>query len=502
MAGTIRLSRKLRKTHAGAVSVPTYDSTEISPGIVHFGVGNFHRAHQAVYTDAVLASGDSGWAIRGAGITVRDGAMRQALAAQDFLYTVVASDNGGEDVRVVGAIVELLLGYEDPTRLVRTLADPETRVVSMTITENGYGYRSGTIDLDADNPAVRYDLRGGPPFQSVYGWLREAFREIRRRGGVPPTVLSCDNLPQNGDRLRKLFLQFIRMSDSIATAERNDLEAYVENEVQFPNCMVDRITPVTTEDRTAYLEERYGVVDARPVFCERFLQWVVEDRFTAGRPDWSIAGATFVQDVVPFERMKIRLLNGSHSALAYPAYLLGFRRVDLAMNDHDLRLFVERFMAEVEPTVGTVPGTDLREYRSILVDRFSNPAIADQVVRLAQDGSRKIPNMILEPVQELRADRRAHPFVSFAIAAWIRFLEGEDESGAEIAIDDPLASKLHQAALRTRSGNAGIFLSIPEVFPDALGDSTEFHTDVGRRLESIRRQGTRAALRELLREEA
>jgi len=476
---------------APEVAVPRYERKNVRPSIIHFGVGGFHRAHQAVYTDDVLAAGDLGWGIRGAGITAFDLRMNGALSPQNFLYTVVARDTEGEDVRVVGSIVDFLLGTDDPTTLVGAMSDESTRIISMTITENGYCYRPENVDLDFDNPGVKNDIAGGKQIKTIYGCLRAALTEIRKRGAQAPTILSCDNLPQNGDRLRKLFLQFLERVDP-------GLRGFVETGVEFPNCMVDRITPITTDDQRTQLSEQFGIIDEWPVYCERFRQWVIEDRFPKGRPDWSVAGATFVSDVVPFERMKIRLLNGSHSALGYVGYMMGFRRVDIAMADPDVRSFVRAYMDEITPTVGSVPGMDLEKYKDSLIERFSNPAISDQILRLAQDGSKKIPNMILEPVGEILAEHRATPFASFALASWIRFLEGTDEQNKEIPIDDPIASALRDAARLSSNADVTPFFALKSVFPPEIAASEALRKSVAACLSDMHRSGVRSAVRRLL----
>ncbi|WP_455382667.1 mannitol dehydrogenase family protein, partial [Salinispira pacifica] len=454
---TLRLGNASVGRLSPEIAIPTYDRNRVKPGIIHFGVGGFHRAHQAVYTDDVLSAGDLSWGIRGAGITPGDVRMHAALAPQDFLYTTVARDTEGEDTRVVGSIIDYIVATDDPSPLIKAMADESTRIISMTVTENGYCYKAESIDLDFDNPNVKNDVAGGAKILTIYGALRAALSAVRGQGTQPPTVLSCDNLPQNGDRLRKLFLQFLDRVDP-------ELRKFVDRNVEFPNCMVDRITPITTDEQRTQLTDRFGIIDEWPVYCERFRQWVIEDRFPAGHPDWGVAGARFVSDVIPFERMKIRLLNGSHSALGYTSYMLGYRRVDLAMADADEAAFVRAYMDEITPTVGDVPGMDLEQYKDSLIDRFANPAIADQVLRLAQDGSKKIPNMILEPVDEIVEEGGNCPFAAFALAAWIRFLEGSDEEGKEILIDDPLGEVLMRAAQATRSGNVDPFFAVTSVF--------------------------------------
>ena len=489
----VRLRSSSLSSLPPGIGAPAYKRADVRPAIIHFGVGGFHRAHQALYTDDVLASGDLSWGIRGAGITAGDQRMKGALSPQDYLYTVIARDVHGQDARVVGSIVDYILALDDPKELVAAMSDPSTRIISMTITENGYCYRAESVDLDFDNPAVRNDVARSGTLRTIYGCLRAALAEVRRLGSRPPTILSCDNLPQNGDRLRKLFLQFLQRADP-------ELRKFVENEVEFPNCMVDRITPITTDEQRELLRTAFGIEDKWPVFCERFRQWVIEDRFPAGRPDWSVAGAAFVSDVVPFERMKIRLLNGSHSALGYVSSMMGFRRVDLAMADADVRSFVLRYMHEVTPTVGAVPGMDLEEYKRSLIERFSNPAIADQVLRLAQDGSKKIPNMILEPIGEILEAHHGCPFAAFALAAWIRFLEGVDESGQSIVIDDPLGETLTAAARASRNGDVTPFFGVTSVFPPRLAEHAGLQKTVAESLSVIRTMGMRSAVRKILKD--
>jgi mannitol 2-dehydrogenase len=488
----MQLRSESLKTLPPDFAVPDYDRAEVKAGILHFGVGGFHRAHQAVYTDDVLAAGDLGWGIRGAGITTGDRRMKEALSPQDYLYSVTARDTHGEEKRVVGSIVDYVLGIDQPGKLVAAMADASTRIISMTITENGYSYQAESIDLDFDNPAVQNDVAGTGEHRTIYGYLSAALAEIHNNGTKPPTILSCDNLPQNGDRIRKLLLQFLHEVDP-------ELRRFVENEVQFPNCMVDRITPITTNEQRALLKSTSGIEDGWPVFCERFRQWVIEDQFPAGRPDWSAVGATFATDVIPFERMKIRLLNGSHSVLGYVGYMLGYRRVDLAMTDDDLRSLIRRYMDEITPTVGTVPGMDLEDYKRSLIDRFSNPAIADQILRLAQDGSKKVPNMILEPVAEILKTDRMCPFAAFALAAWIRFLEGVDEAGDSIEIDDPMGEALQAAARESQGGDVEPFFGLKSLFPPEVAGHTGLKKRVAENLAAIRGRGVRSALRELLR---
>ncbi len=475
------------------VAVPRYDRAAVRPRIVHLGVGGFHRAHQAVYTDDLLQAGIGGWGICGVGLTPSDRKMQEALAPQDGLYTLVARSAGAREVRVVGSIVRYLLAEDDLEGVLARLAGEETRLVSLTVTENGYHYHPATGELDGNDPEVRRDLADPARPRTAVGVLAAALERRRRQGREPFTILSCDNLPGNGQMLRRLLLDFSRQVD-------RELHAWIEERVPLPNTMVDRITPFTTAENRALLEGGLGIRDNWPVFCEDFRQWIIEDRFALGRPEWERAGARFVADVHPYELMKIRLLNGSHSALGYLGYLLGYRDVDLAMADPDLRAFLrEHYMEEVTPTLEPVPGIDLKAYKDELVRRFSNPAIKDQVLRLTMDGSKKIPNMIARPLAEtIRAGRPA-PAMALAIAGWIRFLAGTDEEGRPIPIEDPLAQKLSDAARRGRA-DPRPFLALQEIFGAEIPRSAAFVDTLAGCLGRLYAEGTRATLRAFLQE--
>jgi len=480
------------------VLVPRYDRRAVRPRIVHLGVGGFHRAHQAVYTDDLLQAGVGDWGICGVGLVAQDRAMRDALAPQDWLYTVVARSAQEREVRVIGSLVGYLLAHEDREAVVSRLADGQTCIVSLTVTENGYRYRPATGELDAEDPEVRHDLHAPRQPRTAVGVLAEALRRRRERGLPPFTILSCDNLPGNGQMLRRLLLDYCRQVDA-------GLHAWVEEQASLPNCMVDRITPFTTPENRAFLAGELGLQDNWPVFCEDFRQWIVEDRFPFGRPEWDRAGARFVADVHPYELMKIRLLNGSHSALGYLGYLLGFRDVDLAMADLDLRSFLrERYMEEVTLTLAAVPGIDLAAYKDELVRRFSNPAIKDQVVRLAMDGSKKIPNMIARPLAEALGAGLPVRSMALAIAGWIRFLTGADEDGRPIPIEDPLGpelTKAAQASCRPGAVDPRPFLALRAIFGEEIPRSAGFVQALTSWLTRLIDNGARATLRAFLRGE-
>jgi len=486
----VHLNRQSLGTLADRIAVPQYDRSALQSSILHLGVGGFHRAHMAAYTDELLNTGQSDWCINGVGLTGADERMARTLGEQNGLYTLLARGKETEEARVVGSITDYFHAPNGAAGLCERVAAEYYRILSLTVTENGYYYTGDDRHLDVDHPAVAQDLKTPDNPRTAVGFV---FRVAQLRIGARrplPTFLSCDNIPHNGSTLRRLVLQFANDID-------RDVEAVLAEQGRFPNCMVDRITPATVDGDRKYVLEHWGIEDAWPVVCEDFRQWYVEDNFADGRPEWDSVGAEFVQDVTPFELMKIRLLNGSHSALAYMSYLLGFRRVDQAMNDTDVAAFVRLYMAEIEPAVGSVPGVDLGHYQAKLVERFSNPAVADQVVRLCEDGSRKIPNMMLEPIAVLARTGGSYQHGAFAIAAWIRFLQGTDEEGRSIEIKDPNASMLNDTANRCEH-DIQPFLAMSTVFPASLRADKGFSHAVEKWYLRIKRVGTRSAVKKLL----
>lgn len=476
----------------GRVTTPDYDRGKTTSRILHLGVGGFHRAHMAYYTDELLRQGKGDWAINGAGLTDRDSAMAETMHAQDGLYTLLIRSADSETPRIIGSITDYLHYPNGAGELCRKVAEGGYRIISLTVTENGYHYTGDDRHLDFEDPAIQRDLESPDnPVTSIGFVFRVAQLRIQT-GRAMPTFLSCDNIPHNGSVLRKLVLQYAGQVDAQSAG-------ILEEEGRFPNSMVDRITPGTEDRDRDYLRNEFGIEDRWPVVCEDFIQWFVEENFSDGRPAWEEVGAVMVPDVTPYERMKIRLLNGAHSALAYISYLLGFRNVDRAMADPAIKSFVAAYMKEIEPTVGTVPGVDLEEYEKKLVERFSNPAISDQILRLCEDGSRKIPNMMLEPTKELLSSGASYLHAAFAIAAWIRFLEGTDEAGEEIPIKDPMGETLQEAAQRCE-GEVTPFVALEAVFPEALRNSEDFVAEVERWFNKISKEGSRAAISAFLNE--
>lgn len=418
-----------------AVRVPAYHRSAIRPGIVHLGIGAFHRAHQAWYTEQVLNRVGGNWGIIGA--SLRSSAVRDQLAAQDGLYTVVARQGEQLDCQVIGAIEGVMVGPENPSALVAQLSHPDIRLVSLTITEKGYLYDPASDALALDHPDVRHDMANFPENpRTAIGYLAASLAQRRRSrvGGI--TLLSCDNLPHNGRVLAKVVADFIVQVDA-------SLQRWVEDNVTFPCSMVDRIVPATTEADLATLEKVLGVRDDAAVFTEPFSQWVLEDKFARGAPDWQSAGALMTADVAPFETMKLRLLNGSHSLMAYLGYLAGYEYVHQVIGDGQLRLLLQRYMDEqAQPTLDIPAGFDINKYKHELSRRFANPALSHRTRQIAQDGSQKIPQRWLTTVGDLAAMGRRTTILALAVAGWIRYLDGRRDDGTRFTVDDPLATTL------------------------------------------------------------
>jgi mannitol 2-dehydrogenase len=489
---------KLNQANLGrlspAVRIPGYERRGLPQSIVHIGVGGFHRAHQAVYLDDLLGRPEPDgqrWGICGMGLLGQDARMRDALEPQDGLYTVIESDAGGNRARVIGSLTGYLLAPDDREAAIERLAAPDCRIVSLTITEGGYSVREGTGEFDDAHPDIVRDLAHPHEPACTFGYLAEALDRRRRRGRPPFTILCCDNLQHNGDVTRTTMLGF---------AERRDpaLGRWIAENCAFPNSMVDRITPVTTDAHREMLGREFGVEDAWPVITEPFRQWILEDRFPEGRPAWELAGAQFAADVEPYERMKIRLLNASHQVMTYIGLLLGHSSTDEAMADGDIRKLVREVMdIEVTPLLPAVPGIDLKDYKTSLIERFANPAIKDQLSRNAVDGSVRIPKFVLPSIAEQL--ERGGPIgrLSFTVACWFRYLAGKDERGNALALVDRRADELRTLA-RRGGADPGPLLGVKEIFGDRLAGDPAFRSQVSRSLRSLYDQGVRATLAEFL----
>ncbi len=474
-----------------AVEVPSYDRGAVRPGIVHFGVGGFHRAHEAMYLDRLMNAGAAlDWGVRGVGMMPGDARMRDVLRAQDHLYTlVVKHPDGTLEPRVIGSIVDYQFAPDDPEAVLDRMADPVTRIASLTITEGGYHVNQVTGELDTSDPGLAADLRGGAPPVSVFGFITEALAR-RRAAGVPPfTVMSCDNIPGNGHVAQRMLTAFARLKDP-------DLASWIETEVRFPNSMVDRITPVTTDDDREALASRFGVADGWPVVCEPFTQWVLEDAFGGDRPPFEEAGVQLVPDVQPYELMKLRLLNASHQALCYLGYLAGYRYAHEVCADP---LFVKFLLGYMEyegtPTLPPVPGVDLAAYRAELIERFANPEVRDTLARLCAESSDRIPKWLLPVVREQLAAGRGIERSALVVASWARYAEGIDEQGEPIVVVDRLRDVLIERA-RHNHEDPLVFISDPDLFGDLASDE-RFVASYTSSLRSLHERGARATLEAL-----
>jgi mannitol 2-dehydrogenase len=469
-----RLREATLRSHLGNASVPTYDRRALVPSIVHIGVGGFHRSHQACYLDRLAERTPTrGWGVVAVGLRRRH--VLDALAAQDGLYTLVERDAAGDSARVVGSIARCLYGPDDPRAVLAALADPRTRIVTLTITDGAY-------DVDqADGPIT------------VFDYLVEALERRRRSGLRPFTILSCDNMPNNGQAARTAVL-------SLARRRSASLARWIAENVAFPSSMVDRITPGATEDDRRAIAESLGLTDEAPVVTEPFTQWIVEDSFCDGRPPLEDVGVQFVDDVEPYTLMKTRLLNASHSAIGYLGHLAGYDRIDEALADPIMRDYVEQLMGdEVAPLLPDVPGIDLARYQDTLIERFGNPQICDRLTRLCRRGSAKVPAYLLPSIREARRAGRPHELLTLAVAGWLRYLRGVDGEGRPFDVEDGCAERL-RALAPAPFGDPRPILHQHDLFGD-LGRDPRFCDSIRQGLATIDRDGVDAALRAALDDE-
>ncbi|GAA0317917.1 mannitol dehydrogenase family protein [Kineococcus aurantiacus] len=474
------------------VPVPGYDRTQVTPGIVHLGVGGFHRAHQAMYLDRLMNEGKAlDWGIRGLGVLPHDARMKEVMDAQGGLYTLVLkAPDGSREPRVVGSILDFTLAPDDPDAAVEVMADPRIRIVSLTVTEGGYNIDAVTGEFVLDEPGVAADLAAGAAPRTTFGLVTEALRRRRDRGVPPFTVMSCDNIQGNGHVARKVFTAF-------ATAKDAELGAWIAQEVRFPNSMVDRITPGTTDADRAEVAERFGVEDAWPVVCEPFVQWVLEDDFGLGRPPYEDAGVQVVDDVEPYELMKLRLLNASHQALCYFGYLAGYRLVhDVAQDPLFARFLLGYMEREGTPTLAPVPGIDLDAYRHELISRFSNGEVRDTVARLCNESSDRIPKWLIPVIKQQLATGGEFFRSAAVVASWARYAEGVDEQGEPIEVSDRIADRIVATARRNREDPTA-FIADRSLFGDLVDDEA-FVAEYTSTLASLHAKGARATLEDLV----
>lgn len=483
---TTKLSLATLDDIGGRASLPAYRREEIRPGILHFGVGNFHRAHMAVYLHELFNQGrDLDWGIIGAGVMPSDQRMRDTLKAQDFLTTVVEQDTTRSAATVTGPMLDVITA-PDFHRIIETLADPLIRIVSMTITEGGYFIDPATGKFDPQHPAIVADAQTPDAPKTVFGLVIAGLKARRDAGHPPFTVMCCDNIPGNGEVTEATLCGLANLSDP-------DFAHWIHENVAFPNSMVDRITPATGQREIDLTRDVYGIEDGWPVFCEEFKQWVLEDKFPLGRPALEQVGVTFVPDVAPYELMKLRILNGGHAAIAYPAALLDIHFVHEAMEHPLIRAFLAKLEhEEIIPVVPPVPNTSLQDYFTLIENRFSNPKIGDTIPRLAQDGSNRQPKFILPSTADRLTQDSDVQGLALVSALWCRYFEGKSDGGRTIIFNDPSAERLHAAALASRSDPMA-FIGLGDIF-GPVGADARFQKRFDEAIDSLRSQGTAITL--------
>jgi fructuronate reductase/mannitol 2-dehydrogenase len=469
------------------VRLPRFDPAGVTAGIVHLGLGGFHRAHMARYTHTLMEQRPDtlSWGIIGAGLMPADRRMQESLGPQDNLYTLVERDAAGETVSVIGSLAGVIFAGDSSAALLDAIDRPDIRIVSLTVTEHGYCLNRSTKRLDPDHALIRLDLAHPERPSSAIGIVVEALRHRREARTTPFTALSCDNIQHNGNVLRDAVLALARLRDTA-------LADWIAESVSFPSTMVDRITPVTAEADIAALADRYGIIDRWPVVSETFTQWVIEDRFPTGRPAWEDAGAQFVDDVAPYEFMKLRLLNASHLAVAGLGRLAGYVTIDEAMADPLVSRYMSALMdRETGPRLPDVPGIDLPQYKKTLIERFANPAIKDTVERVNTDAPL---NILVDPIRDRLRANQSLDLLALALAAWLRRVRGEDEQGQPIDVRHPLAEQLRVKAIEGGPDPRPL-LGMVQLFGDT-GTDPRLEGPVEKWLASLYSKGSRETLAE------
>jgi mannitol 2-dehydrogenase len=482
-----RLSEATLPTLGRRLEVPTYDRSRLRSSIMHIGVGAFHRAHQAAYLDDVARAGSTDWGE--IGVSLRSSRMRSALLSQDCLFTCVELESSDQRARVLGSMTDHLFGPDDPLSVIRRLADPQTKLVTMTITGDGYNI-DGADRFRSDERSVLHDVQHPHTPGTWFGYIAEAL-SLRRRAGLGGfTVLSCDNLPDNGAAVRNALVSFASLRDET-------LARWIERNVSFPSSMVDRITPEPNDALQRLLSNRFGVDDRAPVATEPFSQWVVEDEFCEGRPPWDDVGVQLVSDASPYKLVKTRLLNGTHTAMAYLGSLAGCRTTAELCSRAMMRAFVLELMrTEIAPTLPRVPGMDPEAYVGTVMERLDNPSITDPLTRLCRRGSTKVPTYLLPSLIEARRQGLRAPLLTLALAAWFRYLRGSDLTGRPIDITDSRCADLQRLA-RRGGRDPGPLLSERSVMGE-LADDLGVRRDLRAALWDLEEKGVEAAVKSRL----
>lgn len=474
------------------VQQPRYDRQQLRSRIVHFGFGAFHRAHQALLTNRVLNEKGGDWGICEISLFSGDVLMSQ-LRAQDHLFTVLEKGAEGNQAIVVGAVHECLNAKLDSlAAIIEKFCEPQVAIVSLTITEKGYCIDPATGKLDMHNTRILHDLENPTEPHSAPGILVEALHRRRERGLPPFTVLSCDNIPDNGHVVKNAVL-------GMAQKRSAELAGWIDAHVSFPGTMVDRIVPAATETSLAEITQELGVEDPCAISCEPFIQWVVEDNFVAGRPEWEAAGVQMVKDVLPWEQMKLRMLNGSHSFLAYLGYLAGYAHINECMEDASFREAARRVMLNEQAPTLRITDVDLTAYADSLIERFANPALQHRTWQIAMDGSQKLPQRMLDGIRVHLERNSAWPLLALGVAGWIRYVSGTDERGDAIDVRDPLSDKIQSLVkASSEAERVNALLTLSEVFGQDLPHNSVFVDAVNEAYQRLTRYGARQAVIETL----
>ena len=486
-----RLNQEQLAALPADVALPQYDRNLLKAGIVHLGIGAFHRAHQAFYTEGVLNKFGGDWGI--IGCSLRSSSVRDQLAPQDGLYTLVERSGEGEKLQIIGAVIKNLVGPENPDELISAMAQPTIKIVSMTITEKGYCHDPATGNLNFNHPDIQHDLENITAPKSAIGFLVAALDRRFKAGIKSFTALSCDNLPNNGEVLEKVVLQFAQKISA-------DLASWIRENTCFPCTMIDRIVPATTEEDRRDIAARIGLRDDGLVVAEPFSQWVIENKFSDGRPQWEKTGAILVDDVRAFEKIKLRLLNGSHSIMAYTGYLSGFDYISEVMSEPAFANMIKTYMArEAGETIQAPAGFDIEAYKQQLRDRFSNKALKHRTWQIAMDGSQKLPQRLLESLREQLRNQGHIDIICLGVAAWIRYVSGVDEKGNSIEVSDPHAAEL-KALCDENKGNieytVKAIVALPKIFGPDLMTEEKFISVTIAWLEKFYSKGVLESVRE------
>lgn len=472
------------------VQLPQYDRCQLKSRIVHIGFGAFHRAHQALMTDRVLNKHGGDWGICEVSLFGRD-TLIKALRQQDNLFTVLEKGAEGDRAIVIGAVCATLHGrIEGINAVVEKLAEPQVAIVSLTITEKGYCIEPGSGKLDLNNPQIQQDLTGEHIPSTAPGLLVEALRIRHQRGLAGFSVLSCDNIPENGHVVKNAVL-------GLAQARSAELATWIESHVTFPSTMVDRIVPAATDNALEEITQALGgVADACGIACEPFIQWVVEDNFVAGRPAWEEVGAQLVSDVLPFEQMKLRMLNGSHSFLAYLGYLAGYQYINECMEDPNYRRAAHRLMLQEQAPTLSVKGIDLTAYADSLIVRYSNPSLKHRTWQIAMDGTMKLPQRMLDSVRWHLQNGGEFGLLALGVAGWMRYVGGVDDAGTAIEIKDPMADKLAQIVNSSSDGKERVtaLLALDAVFGDLLAENTQAVEAIQQAYANLQQHGAKQSV--------